>query len=293
MSPKPLYFIGESVKSTTVEAHPAATFKEFVTALRDEPHKLSITRAEFQMMDKAGRAAVKETLPYFLPCTFKKSPWKGRTRENARLCNLICLDLDNGEEARRFVNNPQLLKQLLGKYNFFAYATISSTPEQPRIRIVVEAKDIPPEQYASAVRTVARMLKVDKFDPASLNPVQPMFVPVIFKGECGLLDCPGLASFFASRPFSVADIEHEERAEAASPSIQIVTDETAADGLESLPVAGITESDARRALATLNADMDYDDWVDVGMSLHHQFAEDGYELFDEWSASGSKYTASE
>lgn len=294
MNPKPLYFVGDSVESSAVSAHPANTFKEFVAALTDSPFKLPITRAEFLAMSKTERAAVKLSLPYFLPCTLPKSRWNGRKRENARLCNLICLDIDDSETAHQFLKNPQLIKERLQGLNFFAYRTISSTPAQPRLRIVVEAKNIPPERYASAVRTVARMLKVDNFDPASLNPVQAMFVPCVFKGEDEILDGPEQGSFFDSRPFCVADIVHEEGAGTAQPNAITVAGESDVESfVNSLPVEGITEKDVRAALNHLDREMAYLDYIKVGYSIKHQFGEDGFDLFDGFFSASSKYDAQE
>jgi len=294
MNPKPLFFSGDSVESSIVSAHPANTFKEFVAALTDSPFKLPITRAEFLAMSKPERAAVKLSLPYFLPCTLPKSRWNGRKREHARLCNILCLDIDDSETARPFVKNPQLIKDRLQSFNFFAYLTISSTPAQPRLRIVLEADAISPERYASAVRTVARMLKVDNFDPASLNPVQPMFAPCIFKREDEILDGPEQGSFFASRPFCVADIVHEEGAGTTQPNaITVAGDSDVESFINSLPFAGITENDVRAALACLDPEMEYGDYINAGYSIKHQLGEEGFHLFDGFFSTSSKYDAHE
>lgn len=46
-----------------------------------------------------------------------------------------------------------------------------------------------------------------------------------------------------------------------------------------------------KALMSLDADMDYDGWCRIGMALHHQFSggDEGCDLFDEWSKTGTKY----
>ena len=46
-----------------------------------------------------------------------------------------------------------------------------------------------------------------------------------------------------------------------------------------------------KALMSLDADMDYDEWCSMGMALHHQFAggDEGCNLFDDWSKTGTKY----
>ncbi|MGE0367073.1 MAG: AAA family ATPase [Phycisphaerales bacterium] len=53
--------------------------------------------------------------------------------------------------------------------------------------------------------------------------------------------------------------------------------------------AGLEELEA--LLTPLDADMTYDEWIKVGMALHHETggSEAGLALWDQWSAQGSKY----
>lgn len=54
----------------------------------------------------------------------------------------------------------------------------------------------------------------------------------------------------------------------------------------------LTEADVvRRMLRDHDPDGGYDDWVGVGMALHHEFngADEGLVLWNEWSSQGSKY----
>lgn len=54
---------------------------------------------------------------------------------------------------------------------------------------------------------------------------------------------------------------------------------------------GVAADRIRGMLSRLDPDMDYNEWVKVGMALHHEAeGEDwGLALWDEWSAKGSKY----
>jgi hypothetical protein len=61
---------------------------------------------------------------------------------------------------------------------------------------------------------------------------------------------------------------------------------------EAAPPPASDEIDERRArLSGLDPDITYNDWVRVGMALHHESAGDtwGLDLWDEWSATGVKY----
>jgi hypothetical protein len=120
-----------------------------------------------------------------------------------------------------------------------------------------------------------------------------MIIPFKFKGDDDWLFPPKEACFFGYRPFTVADITHGERAETTEPMGDNADSELNIDSLENLrlSVPGITLNDARNALAKLDPDMPRPEWVKVGMSLLHQFSQDGFPLFDEWSSKGDKYTA--
>ncbi|MCX7825638.1 MAG: PriCT-2 domain-containing protein [Verrucomicrobiae bacterium] len=77
------------------------------------------------------------------------------------------------------------------------------------------------------------------------------------------------------------------------------TAETSQAGASGDPLVNLTpplDIDAagiERMLAVLDPDMPHDDWLKVGMGLHHQFggAQEGFRLWDEWSSAGKKYDA--
>ncbi|HKK05362.1 MAG TPA: AAA family ATPase, partial [Gammaproteobacteria bacterium] len=69
-----------------------------------------------------------------------------------------------------------------------------------------------------------------------------------------------------------------------------------ADDAPTPPVDGLDREIARAALEAYgNDDLHYDEWLEVGMALHHQFdgAVEAFELWDEWSATASKYGGGE
>ena len=52
---------------------------------------------------------------------------------------------------------------------------------------------------------------------------------------------------------------------------------------------GLTVDQARRAVEQLDPDMGFEHWLRVGMALHHELGADGLDVWDQWSARGSKY----
>lgn len=58
------------------------------------------------------------------------------------------------------------------------------------------------------------------------------------------------------------------------------------------PVFGFSEEQIEGYLKALPEDLSYDEWVKVGMAVHHETYGEGFALWDEWSASSPKYTDS-
>jgi hypothetical protein len=58
------------------------------------------------------------------------------------------------------------------------------------------------------------------------------------------------------------------------------------------PVFGFSEEQIEGYLKALPEDLSYDEWVKVGMAVHHETYGEGFALWDEWSATSPKYTDS-
>lgn len=56
------------------------------------------------------------------------------------------------------------------------------------------------------------------------------------------------------------------------------------------PVFGFSEEQIEGYLKALPEDLSYDEWVKVGMAVHHETYGEGFALWDEWSAASPKYT---
>lgn len=54
-----------------------------------------------------------------------------------------------------------------------------------------------------------------------------------------------------------------------------------------------TPDKVAEALTYINPDLPYDEWVRVLMAVHDEFGDSGFDLADQWSATGSKYRAGE
>lgn len=284
------YFQGTSVHGP-VKASAARTFREVVDAFRISP-MLGITRGAFLALDKKQRNEIKQ-VPFFVAACFRDSPSK-RIYERATTCNLIFLDIDETKDgkcpAAPFFNNPNSLYAALDGFNFAAHVTASSTPEKPRMRIVIDAHGIPLASYSRAVMTIGALLGL-KVTTESKVAVQPMFLPTLFS-DSGEDDHPLVAHRLDGRAFAIADISESLFPEYTE---QKATGDVGIDALNFLraPVPEITLAVAKEALDIIDADCSYFDWLEIAAALRHQFsphkAEEAYELFDDWSEGGSKY----
>ena len=59
------------------------------------------------------------------------------------------------------------------------------------------------------------------------------------------------------------------------------------------PVMGLRESDIRDLLSDLDPSAGRDEWIKVGMAIHHETGGDGFDIWDEWSSDGHQYPGTE
>ena len=62
---------------------------------------------------------------------------------------------------------------------------------------------------------------------------------------------------------------------------------------ESEPIIGLTEDQINACMSALSPDLPHDEWLHIGMGLHHETGGDGFAIWDEWSATGSAYPGRE
>jgi len=291
------YWGGETTDSNKVRPLQAETFKDLVESYFHLPYSLQVGREEFHLLSESEQRRAK-VCPYVTPCSFLKPI---RRSENARRLKLAALDLDPPEGdgpdyVRDFHDSPETVADALYPLSFVLHATASSTPERPRLRIIVPIDDGDPADYPRYVRYLAVRLGIPsafKGSTESSVAVQPMYRPVVFRGES---TSPVLCSCTTGQSLSLADIprEAEEDDDGLGDDPRTYARDHEDFDLTSLPVPDLTVEDILEALNSLDPDMTYHEWVQVGMALQHQFrreedARDAYLAFDEWSSGGEKY----
>jgi len=281
----------------------AQNWNEFFDKYLATPIPLRVTRQQYATLGDREKKDVKK-VPYYTSARFAR-PVSDRQTQNAVACSLITLDIDDAAPASYLLGNLPLVESTLKGHNYVLHHTTSSQPQHPRLRLVVEAKDIPLSRYPAAVHTLQQMLKLERIDPSSDKMVQPMYRPSCFLDEDPRETNPIILSAKNGRPFTEDRISGERIAGANAPSrapnpsapAPAEPDEDALDHLRN-PVDNISLDTVASTLAALDPDMDYGPWLSVAAGLKHQFhrtpeEEEAFDLFNDWSAQGQKYTTLE
>lgn len=291
------YYGGDASDLGHVRLLSQRTFRDLVDQVLNMAVTLNVTREQYASMDKQQRMAAKR-VPYVVPCTFDGAT-SPRLLEHARAISLLCLDVDDPRQAAPFLSSPEVVAEQLMPFSFAVHTTASSTPEAPRVRVLVDAAALPVDRYADAVTDIARRLGLPDTTRESRVPVQPMYLPTLFR-----LDTqrhPLLITETSGRPYDVRDLPAPDGLDvppAGTPrSASPDGDDTDLDLLRN-PVDNVTLADVAAALQHLDPDCVYAEWLDVAAALRHQFpseptATQAYELFDEWSSGGSKYVSTD
>ena len=292
------YFQGETLGGQMKSA-PATKFKDLVDRLLSVPVPLNLTRKAFLALTPKEKDKAKQ-VPFLTPARFKQSPSRRKT-EFAEACSLIFLDVDPPKDgatgtppAQIILDHLDVVEQQLAPWSYAIYHTASSTPQVPRLRVVVDA-DLPLDKYEEGVKTVAQALGLPKVTTESLVPVQAMYLPSLFADENPEESQPLIAAYVEGKRFKVADITAAEGVgtERRTKSFSISAD-GAVDNLDFLrnPMDNISVETIEDMLECVDPDSEYREWLEVAAALRHQFPDDpltGWQLFDTWSAKGAKY----
>lgn len=296
-------FFGSPHDYGTVSALPAADWSEFLQMRLEAPHHLDVSRATYRSMTPDERKRLKH-VAYFTPAAFRSSP-SPRKRECVTHAALVCLDVDDSAHAQPLLDQIRLSGPGgLLPWAYAVYHTASSTPEAPRLRVVVPCDPIAAPSYPRAVALLAHTLGLPAVTPESLKIEQAMFVPTVFIGddETGfdpmvdrLRDGPQMRSADITADFSVKTASGAPSAEKAFKTDLAGLDDASALLYLSAPLEGITPKSAALALEKLDPDCPRDKWVKIMCAIQHQFGDgtDAFNLFDAWSAKGAKYPGSE
>jgi predicted P-loop ATPase len=100
-------------------------------------------------------------------------------RSVARRSAVLAMDIDNPEDAFDLV-----VEATLADYTYVIHTTHSSTPSEPRYRLLVQTdRDMAPDEYVMATEALAARLGKDQFDTGTFQAARFMFKPATRKPE--------------------------------------------------------------------------------------------------------------
>lgn len=286
------YFQGSPSDMGHVSGLAATTFAELVESTIRQPVPLPFTQAElFAMPDK--EQGQKKAVTYLVPAEFKSDPSPRKT-PHATQCNLLFIDVDDSAEALRMLKAG--FPNLLGNLNAAVWHTARSTPQLPRLRIMVPCDPVPVGKYPSAVMTLAALLGMTTVTKESKIAVQAMYLPVQYKDST---DSPTIYEKLDGDSLNLGAAMSAVPTPAggsAVPPASPTDDDSDMGDIEYLraPVEGVDAAEIETALTHIDPSCSMQQWVEVGMAIKHQFGDSGFTLWDDWSSkSKEKYVGQE
>ena len=290
-----------AIKQTTIDH---STFIENLTAF----NAISVPYLDTVTVNKNNKKLTQEeainhakkvgkiNLPWFIAGKFSKDERSGKYLISR---SAIVLDLDNYEHSLEELEAS--IKRELSKYKYVAYSTATHTPEKPKIRIVLFLnEDIAEDKYKAATETFVSNLSFrSAIDEASFKPNQFMFI----SGVIEITNLPEGLSVEKYQPWKLVHdgellnpLEFKQKPtpkvklslvnnnlEEAANNKAIEFVEPEANKQKSL---NLTDGDIAASLEEYPAScLSYDEWLGVGMALHHCYkdSEKGLAIFDAWS----------
>ncbi|MEO7100275.1 MAG: hypothetical protein ABI162_13005 [Luteolibacter sp.] len=83
---------------------------------------------------------------------------RSKIPKHVELIDNVCINIDGGEFARTIFENPDSVSDALLPHNFFLYTRKGSTPESPRLALVVPVVPCDPKHSNCIVRSILRRL---------------------------------------------------------------------------------------------------------------------------------------
>jgi hypothetical protein len=227
----------------------------------------------------------KTNLPYFVGGHFEPAQ---RNNKNLQFRSLLVLDIDKYPKG---IEQLELkLEQELKEFDYVAYSTASHTSEVSCIRVLIRCNEyIEPKDYNRIVNNFSRTLSFQEYiDQASRTPSQGMLLPVVITitgqpdSEVGykyeFWSKRNVGKLFDHKLF----LSQEAGSEAV---IQKNADKKVSNNR--IDKNRFKPQKVERILELYHvSNLNYQEWLEVGMALHHYYegSEHGLAVWDHWSS---------
>jgi predicted P-loop ATPase len=157
------------------------------------PVRTSETAEEYQKASKEQREAAKDQGGFV-------GGWLKDGRRLVQNVIMRCVGALDADSIPAEVDFPALVRDKLGRYEYFLYSTHSHTPEAPRFRIaILFSREVTPDEYPALMRMISKQIGMDYFDDSTYQANRMMY--------------------WASCPVNGAFIFEENNGEALSPDV--------------------------------------------------------------------------
>lgn len=221
----------------------------------------------------------KAACPLWKPCRFgdrRNAKGSRRIAENLDQVWGVMLDYDGGAVS---IEQARDLAARAGVESIF-YTTPSHTDDEPRWRAVLPLSEASPADQHERLVSLANGVLGGIAAPESWRPAQFFYYGHVAGSPYKFFETAGRClDQLDPRPKPVGP-----------PGRGSETASRGALAASSKPSLGLSSDEIRTALRPLDAE-DYDQWLRVGLALHHETtgSDDGLALWDEWSRDSPNY----
>ena len=252
-------YVGKTVRSVSINSH-KITFRKLAEKLKTAV-KVQINQLQYSKLSSTEKAKLKSG-PYILPVVFSEPE---RKKEYATGINIVALDIDDSNEARKVAKNLHKLP-----YNYICHSTFSSTPSNPRKRVLIECTQSPVidvVHYSKLVDHISSILDITP-SPESYKVAQPMYTPRVLKDVNF-----EFKSDMSLKPLTLNDLQKTNPRGKTSTATNTYSNTSTSTTLASNPVLPLplSDSDILDTLESIPDQLSYYDWIEIGMALHHQY----------------------
>ena len=238
---------------------------------------------------KYSKSLAKNTIPWFIAGHFEPQT---RKTENLLFRSSIVLDIDNYTGS--IVELEQEVKDALNKYKYLAYSTSSHTPATPKIRIIIFlSKEVVTAEYEKVARNFVEDLSFKgSIDAASFKPNQFMYI----SANMEITDLPEGVVLEKYEPWSLENdgelLDPEKyKSQVIQLPIKQASNKGVIDQVNNSPNSNnellLSHEKIEEYLKDYPAgNLLYDEWLEVGFALHHNYmgSKQGYDIWQSWSS---------
>jgi hypothetical protein len=233
----------------------------------------------------------KTNLPYFVGGYFEPAQ---RNNKNLQFRSLVVLDIDKYPEGIEQLESK--LEQELKEFDYVAYSTPSHTANVACVRVLIRCGEyIKPTIYNRIVNNFSQTLSFqDYIDQASKTPSQGMLLPVVIT----ISDQPDSEvkyqyEFWSKRNVGIL-LDHKKfifEDKEIDNTRQKSADKKERKSSTKIDKRSFSLEKVNRLLELYPvSNLGYQEWLEVGMAIHHYFEgnEEGLKTWDKWSATDAR-----